>query len=181
MFLYLPHASLSLLSQQACAWSTFVGLQSFLTLCHHVTIISNPPPSQSHNPWPTVIALMSFMAPHRCCHRGHITPGPTPLRSHHSRPPAIVAVVVTSPPAQRCRPRAVHGPLPSLPTRSHHPRPTAIALTSVVNAPPLSSPSWSHHPRTNQRCCWLTLFRAPHCCCCRGHITPGPPLSRSCW
>jgi hypothetical protein len=86
---------------QACAWSTFVGLQSFLTLCRHVTIIFSPPPSQSHHPWPTAVALTLFTAPRRCSRHGHITPGPMPLRSRCSRPPAIVAIVVTSPPAQR--------------------------------------------------------------------------------
>jgi hypothetical protein len=127
MFLFLPHASLSLLSQQAaCAWSTFVGLQSFLTLCRHVTIISSPPSSQSHQPlahrhrahvvhcplpmlplrshppWPNAVALTSFTAPRHCCRSGHITPGPMPLPSHHSRPPAVIAVAVTSPPAHHC-------------------------------------------------------------------------------
>jgi hypothetical protein len=112
MFLFLPHASLSLLSQQACAWSTFVGLQSFLTLCRHVTIIASPPPSQSHYPWPTAATLTLFTDPRRCYHCSHITPGLMLSCSRCSRPPAIVAVVVTSPPAQRHCPHVVHAPPP---------------------------------------------------------------------
>ncbi len=91
------------------------------------SIISSPPPSQSHHPWPTTIAITLFTAPrHRRC--SHITPspdnvkltlftaprhhcrsgghnqlGPMPLPSCYSRPPAIVAVTVTSPPVQHHR------------------------------------------------------------------------------
>ncbi len=93
------------------------------------------------------------MAPRCRCHRGHITPGPINVvaGSHCSRPPVVVAVMVTSPLAHRCHAHVVHGPQLLLLLRSHHPWPTAIALT---------------------------LFTACHCCR-RGHITPGPPPSRS--
>jgi hypothetical protein len=90
------------------------------------SIISSPPPSQSHHPWPTVVTITLFTAPRRCCHRGHITPGPDdvkltlftapchcchsgghnqlgpmPLLSGCSRPPTVVAVAVTSPRVHR--------------------------------------------------------------------------------
>jgi hypothetical protein len=136
MFLFLLHASLSLLSHQACAWSTLVGLQSFLTLCHRS--------SQAHR------------------HHSHITPGPLPLRSLCLRPPAVVAVVVTSPPAlttssSRCSQPpaivAIVGVTINLTQRrcpSHHPRSTAVALTLVVNGPPPLLPLQSHLPCSNQ-------------------------------
>ncbi len=91
---------------------------------------------------------------HRCCRRhGHITLGPINIvaSSRCSRPPVVITIMVTSPPAHCHCAHVIHGPLPSLLLRSHHPRPTAIMLT------------------------FFTAF----CCRHRGHITPGPPPSRS--
>jgi hypothetical protein len=85
-------------------------------------IISSRPPSQSHHPWPTTVAITLFTPPCQRYHRSHITPGPDDVKltsftaprhccrsgghnqlgpmllpSRHSRPPAIVAITVTSP------------------------------------------------------------------------------------
>jgi hypothetical protein len=181
MFLFLLHASLSLLSHQACACSTLVGLRSFLTLCHRL--------SPAHR------------------HHSHITPGPPPSQSICSRPPAVIVVTVTSPSAltmsslccsrpptivavvvvtinlaRCCFPHVIHSPPLLLPSWSHHPQSTAITLTLVVNGPPSSSSSRSHHPQSNQRHCQLTPVTAPRCSCCCGHITPSPlPLCSHCF
>ncbi len=147
-----------LLSRYDHLQPTTITVTSPLAHCRCAHVVHGPLPSlpsRSHHPRPNAVALTLFTAPRHHCHSGHITPGPTPLPSHCSWPPAVVAIVVTSPPA------------------------TAVALTLVVNGPLPLSPLQSHHSQPNQRCCRLTSFTAPCCCCRRGHITPGPPPLRS--